>query len=127
MIYTHPEISKYFKDATIHVLDYNFEFDKGFPDEAEFPEFKNNLFRLFNTDTSMCSGHFTFGDVESGATMRLDIKTMPVAGKHRFQVGEPYFFYDVVAHINVDGDYKEVVVVDRAESLKKYRPFLFMV
>lgn len=126
LIYNHPEISKLFKDSSIHVLDYDFDYDKGFPCEKEFPEFSNKLFRFFNSDTSMCSGHFVFGDVESGATMTLNFKTMPVAGKFRYQVGEPFFFYDVVAQINHGGEYKEVVVVDRADSLKKYRPFLFM-
>ena len=127
MIYTHPEVAKYFKDSSIHVLDYDCEWDKGFPCEKEFPEFQNKLFRMFNTDTNMTTGHFTFGDVESGATMTVNFKTMPVAGKFRFQVGEPFFFYDVVAHINVNGEYKEVVIVDRQEALRRYRPFLMMV
>lgn len=51
---------------------------------------------------------------------------MPVAGKFRYQVGEPFYYYDVRAQINVNGVYKEVVLVDEAESLKKYRPYLFM-
>ena len=29
------------------------------------------LWQFFNTDTSMSTGHFKFGDVESGATMLL--------------------------------------------------------
>lgn len=126
MIYNHPEIKKYFKDSTIHVMDYDLEWDKGFPCEKEFPEFNNKLFRFFNTDTSMCTGHFTFGDVESGATMHLRFQTMPIGGNFRFQVGEPFFFFDMVAEINHEGEYKEIVVVDRKESLKKHRPFLFM-
>ena len=28
---------------------------------------------FFNTDTSMCTGFFKFGDVESGATMTLKV------------------------------------------------------
>ena len=126
MIYTHPEIAPLFKDASIHVLDYDFEYDRGFPCEKEFPEFTNKMFRFFNTDTSMCTGHFVFGDLESGATMTLRFKTMPVAGKFRFQIGEPFFFYEMIAEINHKGEYKEVVIVDKAESLKKYRPFLIM-
>jgi len=50
---------------------------------------------------------------------------MPIAGKSRYMVGEPFFFYDVVAEINHNGVYKEVVLVDKEESLKRYRPFLF--
>lgn len=126
MMYTNAEISKYFSDETIHVMDYEFDYVKGFPETDKFPEQNNKLFRFFNNDTSMCEGHFVFGDVESGATMRLDIKTMPVPGKFRYQVGEPFFFYDVRAHINHNGVYSEVVLVDEAATLKKYRPFLFL-
>ena len=32
MIYKNPEITKYFSEETIHVLDYDLEYDKGFPD-----------------------------------------------------------------------------------------------
>ena len=32
----------------------------------------------------MCTGFFKFGDVESGATMNLKFKTMPVPGKFRY-------------------------------------------
>lgn len=126
MIYNNEEIKKHFADETIHVMDYDFEYEKGLPCAEKFPEFDNKLFRFFNTDTSMCSGHFVFGDVESGATMRVDIKTMPIAGENRYQVAEPFFFYDVRAKINNNGVYSEVVLVDEAETLKKYRPYVFL-
>jgi len=32
----------------------------------------------------MSTGHFKFGDVESGATMLLKFKTMPIGGKARY-------------------------------------------
>jgi len=127
MMYRNPVISKYFKEETIHVIDYDLEYDKGFPDHEKFPEFSNKIFRFFNTDTHMCTGHFKFGDVESGATMLLKIKTMPVPGKFRFQVGEPFFFYDLRAEINVKGEFIPVVLVDENECLKKVRPFLFLI
>ena len=82
---------------------------------------------LFNTDTSLCKGHFKFGDLESGATMLLKIKTMPAFGRNRFQVGEPFYYYSVVAEILYKGVYKEVVIVNEEEELKKMRPFLFLV
>lgn len=52
---------------------------------------------------------------------------MPVAGKYRYEVGEPFYFYDLRAKINHHGVYKEVVLVDENESLKKVRPFLFLI
>jgi len=46
MMYTHERLGALFKVETTQVLDYDAEFDKGFPDENEFPEFKNWLFSL---------------------------------------------------------------------------------
>ena len=51
---------------------------------------------------------------------------MPVAGEFRYQVGEPFFVYDAVAKISHNGVYKEVVLVDREESLNRYRPYVFL-
>ena len=44
MMYQNAEITKYFNEDTIHVLDYQFEYDKGFPDQEKFPEFNNKVF-----------------------------------------------------------------------------------
>lgn len=43
MIYKNPEIAKLFKDETIHVLDYECEYDKGLPDVEKFPEYTNKV------------------------------------------------------------------------------------
>eukprot|EP01017_Pseudomicrothorax_dubius_P044573 TRINITY_DN754_c0_g2_i1.p1 TRINITY_DN754_c0_g2~~TRINITY_DN754_c0_g2_i1.p1 ORF type:complete len:303 (+),score=71.86 TRINITY_DN754_c0_g2_i1:151-1059(+) len=127
MLYKNEKITKYFKEETIHVLDYEFEYDKGYPDAEKFPEYNNKVWRFMNTDTGMCSGHMKFGDVESGATMTLWIKTMPVPGRFRYQVGEPFFFYSLRAEIQHDGVLEEVVLVDENEVLKRTRPFLFLI
>ena len=74
-----------------------------------------------------CKGFFKFGDVESGATMHLKFKTLPVRGPYRYQVGEPYYFYDVRADISHKGTFKEVVLADENVELKKHRPFLFLI
>jgi hypothetical protein len=39
MIHKNPELSALFKPETIHVLDYDLEFDSGIPDTAKFPEY----------------------------------------------------------------------------------------
>lgn len=84
----------------------------------------------------MTEGFFKMGDVETGAVMNLKFKTMPVPGKFRYQVGEPFYFYDLrgiasnylsLAEITHQGQFKEVVLVDEAEALKKMRPFLFLI
>ena len=51
---------------------------------------------------------------------------MPVGGKARYQVAEPYYFYDLRAEITHKGIFKEVVIVDEKVELKKIRPFLFL-
>jgi len=127
MMYRNPEITKYFKEETIHVLDVDIEYDEGIPDTEKFPEYNHKLWKFFNVDGMHTTGFFKFGDVETGATMLLKFKTMPVHGKQRFQVGEPYFYYDLRAEITHNGIFKEVVLVDEKETLKKIRPFLFLV
>lgn len=73
IIYKNDEISALFKEETIHVLDYDCEYERGYPDADKFPEFNNKFWRFFNTDTSMTTGHFKMADVESGAVMNLTV------------------------------------------------------
>jgi hypothetical protein len=74
IIHQNPELGALFKPETIHLLDYDLEYDTGFPCEKKFPEFKNKFFRFFNNDTHMTTGFYKFGDLESGATMTLRVK-----------------------------------------------------
>lgn len=126
IIYTNEELKKYFKDETTHIMDFKFEYTKGL-DTEKFPEFNNKIFKFFNVDGHMAEGYFIMGDLESNATMKINIKTMPIGGKNRFMPEEPFFFYDLRAELNVDGEFKEIVIIDEKESLKKYRPFLIMI
>jgi len=73
MIHKNAEISELFKPESIHVLDYDLEFDSGLPDDAKFPEYRSKLWRFFNTDAAFTTGFFKFGDVESGAVMNLKV------------------------------------------------------
>jgi hypothetical protein len=52
---------------------------------------------------------------------------MPAPGKFKYQIGEPFFFYDLRAEITHNGQFKEVVLVDETECLKTIRPFLIMI
>lgn len=52
---------------------------------------------------------------------------MPASGRFRFEVGEPFYYYDVRAEVTVDGVVTEHVIVDENEELKKQRPFLFLI
>ena len=51
---------------------------------------------------------------------------MPTHGQFRYQVGEPFYYYDVRAEVNHNGQFKEIVLVDEAVELKKKRPFLML-
>ena len=73
MIHIYPEISELFKTETIHILDYNLEYDEGIPDANKFPEYTNKLWRFFNANSGMCTGFFKFPDLETGATMNLKV------------------------------------------------------
>jgi len=105
-------------------MDYKVEWEKEFPDEKEFPEFTNKKFRFFSNDPSMAKGEITLGDVESEAVVNIKFKTMPVRSINRLTVGEPFYFYDVKAELCVNGEFEEIILVDREESLRHYRPFL---
>lgn len=59
--------------------------------------------------------------------MNLKFKTMPANGKARYQVGEPFYYYDLRAEILYKGVLKEVVLVDENEELKRVRPFLYLI
>jgi hypothetical protein len=52
---------------------------------------------------------------------------MPVPGRYRYQVGEPFYFYDLRADVNHNGQHKEIVIIDEKETLQKKRPFLFLI
>jgi hypothetical protein len=52
---------------------------------------------------------------------------MPAPGKFKYQVGEPFYFYDMRAEITHNGVFKEVVLVDENESLKSVRPLLILI
>ena len=44
MIWKNQEISKFFTEETVHILDYDCEYDRGFKCPEKFPEFQNKTF-----------------------------------------------------------------------------------
>ena len=52
---------------------------------------------------------------------------MPAHGQWRYQVGEPFYFYDLRAEVVHNGQYKEIVLIDEEEVLAKKRPFLMII
>lgn len=82
-MYNNEEISELFNEETIHVLDYDMEYDTEIPSAEEFPEYENKIWNHFNTDTGMTTGHFSFGDLESGATMTLKVRNLIFKAKQK--------------------------------------------
>ena len=123
MLHTDSQLGELFKVETTSILDYKVEWERGM-DLDKFPEFNNELFRFCSTDGSTTTGKIAFADVESGASLVLKFKTMPVRGYNKYFVGEPFYFYDVRGELIQNGELEEVVLVDEQKELKKVRPFL---
>ena len=66
-------------------------------------------------------------DDSQSISFSIQFKTLPIKGPFRFQVGEPFYYYDVRAEISHNGQFKEVVLVDENTELKNVRPFLFLI
>ena len=71
-IFENETIRKYFSPETYHVIDYHQEFDEGI-DAEKFPDYNSQVARFFNTDCNTTTGYYKMGDVETGATMTLEV------------------------------------------------------
>jgi hypothetical protein len=47
-------------------------------------------------------------------------------GAIMFQMGEPFFFYNVMAEIAHKGEFKEYVLVNEEVLFKKHNPYVFL-
>jgi hypothetical protein len=121
-IFKHEKISKLFTPTTYHVIDYDQSWDSG-RESPYFPEYRTPMAKFFNTDTNTTTGHYKFGDVESGATMTLHFKTMPFSN-NKYNFTEPFLVYDLWAEINHNGKYSVEHLIKAEETLKTKRIFV---
>lgn len=56
--------------------------------------------------------------------MRVTFKTMPIRRKFKMILGEPTFLYSVIAELNHNGQFEEIVLVDEEQTLKRHRPYM---
>ena len=105
MIHSHEKLGELFKVETTSCINYQVDWDYAYPDTQKFPEFDNKLFKMFNTDGWFTKGTITYGDVDSGALATFKFKTMPIRKANRYLVGEPYYFYDLRAEVNHNGEF----------------------
>ena len=110
------KIHSLFTSKTWHVIDYHQEYDEGL-DNAYFPEYKTTIAKFFNTDCNTTSGFYKFGDVESGAMMTINFRTMPYAN-NKYNLSEPFYIYDMVAEITHEGEYTKEVIIKPEDVFK---------
>jgi hypothetical protein len=79
--------------------------------------------RFFNSDCNTTTGSYKMGDVESGAMMTLNFKTMPYAN-NKFNMSEPFFIYDMQAEVTHNGEVWTETLVKAEDVLKTKRIFV---
>lgn len=121
-IFKHDKLKQLFTPETYHVIDYDQEFDKG-TDNPFFPEYNTTTARFFNTDCNTTTGFYKFGDVETGAMMTLNFKTMPFAN-NKFNFSEPFFIYDMTAVVTHNGEVQTIGVINADEVLRTKKIFV---
>jgi len=121
-IFKNERLSKLFSPTTYHIIDYNQEFEDGF-DNPYFPEYKTQLAKFFNTDPNTTLGIYKLGDVETGATMTLQFRTMPFSN-NKYNFTEPFLIYDLWAEVHHDGKYFEEHIIKAEEVLKTKKIFV---
>lgn len=94
-------MAKLFTPTTYHIIDYDQEWDEG-RSNPYFPEYKTVSAKFFNADTNTTTGMLKFGDVESGAMMTLNYKTMPYAST-KYTLSDPFYIYDMYAVVTHNG------------------------
>lgn len=129
-IFKNEKLGKLFSPETYHVIgkpnfsniDFNQEWESGL-DNPYFPEYKLPMAKFFNVDCNTTVGSYKMGDVESGAMMTLNFKTMPYAN-NKFNVSEPYFLYDMEAEVTHNGEVWTETIVKAEDVLKTKRIFV---
>lgn len=121
-VFAHEGLNKLFTPTTYHVIDYDQEWDSG-RENPLFPEFDTTTAKFFNADTNTTTGMYKFGDVESGATMTLDFRTMPYAN-NKYSFTEPFLIYDLQAHVSHNGKVWTEHIIRAEDTLKTKAVFV---
>lgn len=100
-VFANEKLATLFTPTTYHVIDYDQEWDSG-RSNPYFPEYRTKTAQFFNADSNTTAGMYKFGDVESGATMTLNFKTMPYSN-NKYHFTEPFLIYDMYAVVSHNG------------------------
>jgi hypothetical protein len=121
MIFKNEKLSGLFSPTTYHVIDYDQEFDTGRLEK--FPEYHTTTAKFFNNDSNSTTGMYKFGDVDSGAMMTLNFKTMPYSN-NKYNFSEPFLIYDLVAEVSHEGNVFTETLISEADTLKTKAVFV---
>ena len=118
----HPEIKKYMHKGSFHVVDFNMEYDEGFNSEL-FPNYDTPIARFFNTDTNTTKGFMKIGDLETGAQITVNFKTMPFSA-NQFMYSDPFMVYDMIVDVNHKGDLQTFHLIKAEDVLQAKKVFV---
>jgi hypothetical protein len=121
-IFANEKLNGLFTPETYHVIDYDQEWDEGRKNPL-FPEYEHVTAKFFNADTNTTTGSYKIGDVESGATMTLNFKTMPYSN-NKYNFSEPYLIYDLVAEVSHEGNVFTETLIAEADTFKTKSVFV---
>jgi hypothetical protein len=121
-IFANEKLNTLFTPDTYHVIDYDQEWDEG-RENPLFPEYNHVTARFFNADMNTTTGSYKIGDVESGAMMTLNFKTMPYAN-NKYNFSEPFLVYDLVAHVTHEGKVFTETIKRAEDTLKSKAIFV---
>lgn len=120
-VFKNEKLSQLFSPTTYHVIDYDQEFDSG--RSEKFPEYHTTSAKFFNVDSNSTTGMYKFGDVESGAMMTLNFKTMPYSN-NKYNFSEPFLIYDMVAEVSHEGNVFTETLIAEADTFKTKAAFV---
>ena len=119
-IFKNEKLSALFSPTTYHVIDFDQEFDGR---NALFPEYQTTAAKFFNTDSNSTAGMYKIGDVESGAMMTVNFKTMPYSN-NKYNFTEPFLIYDMKAEVSHEGEVFTETLIDEKDVLKTKAVFV---
>lgn len=79
--------------------------------------------KFFNADSNSTHGMYKIGDVESGAMMTVNFKTMPYSN-NKYNFSEPYLVYDLVAEVTHEGNVFTETLIAQEDTLKTKAVFV---
>lgn len=121
-VFGNDKLNTLFTPTTYHIIDYDQEWDEGRTNPL-FPEFSTPMNKFFNADSNTTTGTYKFGDVESGAMMSLDFKTMPYAN-NKYHFTEPFLIYDMKASVTHEGKVFTEHIIKAEDVLKTKSVFV---